>query len=34
VVPFIPYPAGATPDGKVSDTPFCTAEYDFRLARA
>jgi hydroxyquinol 1,2-dioxygenase len=33
VVPFSPHPAGATPDGTASDTPFCTAEYDFRLVR-
>jgi hydroxyquinol 1,2-dioxygenase len=31
VVDFKPHAAGATPDGKRSDAPFCTAEYDFRL---
>ena len=25
--------AGATPDGRLSDKPFCVAEYDFRLVK-
>jgi len=34
VVEFKVQPAGPAPDGKRSDTPFCTAEYDFRLVRS
>jgi len=33
VVEFHDRPAGATPDGKVSNQPFSVAEYDFRLVR-
>lgn len=32
VVPFRSHPAGIAPDGKACATPFCTAEFDFRLA--
>ncbi|MES1264569.1 MAG: dioxygenase, partial [Variovorax sp.] len=34
VVEFKAQPAGPAPDGKRSDMPFCTAEYDFRLVRS
>ena len=34
VVEFKHHPAGATPDGKKSSTPFSTAEFDFKLVRS
>ena len=34
VVDFKDHPAGPTPDGRKSPTPFCTAEFDFKLVRA
>jgi hydroxyquinol 1,2-dioxygenase len=34
VVDFKDHPAGPTPDGRKSSTPFCTAEFDFKLVRA
>jgi len=33
VVEFKAHPIGPTPDGRKSAVPFCTAEYDFKLAR-
>ena len=34
VVEFKDHPAGPTPDGKKSATPFCTAGFDFKLVRS
>jgi len=34
IVDFIDHPAGSTPDGGRSDTPFSVAHYDFTMARA
>ena len=33
IVDFIEHPAGRAPDGGTCDQPYCTASYDFRLAR-
>jgi hydroxyquinol 1,2-dioxygenase len=33
IVDFVEHPAGRAPDGGTCDQPYCTASYDFRLAR-
>ena len=33
IVDFVEHPAGRAPDGRTCDQPYCTASYDFRLAR-
>jgi hydroxyquinol 1,2-dioxygenase len=33
IVDFVEHPAGSAPDGGTCDQPYCTASYDFRLAR-